>query len=78
MTLPPEHQAPGHERTFEPGLDAALIALNDEQRVAVILVHCFGWTQPSVAELLEVELHTVRNRVHGGLSALRKSLGVEQ
>ena len=62
---------------FEPGLEEALGALNPDQRTAVVLVHCFGWTQPEVAEFLDVELHTVRNRVHRGLARLRRNLGVD-
>jgi len=76
VTLPEERSGDQHDPVVEPGLDTALASLNAEQREAVILVHCFGWTQPEVAEMLEVELHTVRNRVHRGLKALRESLGV--
>lgn len=61
----------------EPGLEIALAELEIEQRTAVILVHCFEWTYPEVAELLEVPLHTVRNRVHRGLQKLRTKLGVD-
>lgn len=60
----------------EPQLGGALAALNDNQRTAVILVHCFEWTYSEVAELLGVPMHTVRNRVHRGMTKLRKSLGV--
>lgn len=67
-------RAPGW---VEPGLDTALAELEIEQRTAIILVHCFEWTYPEVAELLEVPLHTVRNRVHRGLQNLRTSLGVD-
>lgn len=77
VSLPPELHGAEHSARFEPGLDAALLELDDDQRTAVILVHCFGWTQPEVAELLDVELHTVRNRVHRGLRSLRTALGVE-
>lgn len=59
----------------EPALPEALAALDDETRTAIILVHCFEWTYPEVAELLAVPLHTVRNRIHRGLHKLRDDLG---
>lgn len=77
VALPVELRSNDSSPRFEPGLDRALADLSDDQRTAVVLVHCFGWTQPEVAEVLEVELHTVRNRVHRGMTALRASLGVE-
>ena len=77
VDLPAEPAATDGQRAFEPALHDALIDLDPDQRVAVVLVHCFGWTQPEVAELLDVELHTVRNRVHRGMRALRSTLGAE-
>ena len=61
----------------EPQLPAALAELDEDQRTAVVLVHCFEWTYAEVAELVDVPIHTVRNRVHRGLTRLRRSLGVE-
>ncbi len=78
VVLPPEEPARGDSPQFEPALDQALKELNQEQRTAVVLVHCFGWTQPEAAALLGVELHTVRNCVHRGMAALKASLGVEE
>lgn len=78
VELPAETAANTREPQFEPGLDEALARLNAEQRQAVVLVHCFGMTQPQVAEILDVELHDVRNRVHRGLKNLRASLGVSR
>lgn len=75
--LPPERPGDQSSPEFEPGLEGALQLLSDDQRTAVVLVHCFGWTQPEVAELLGVQLHTVRNRVHRGMKALKVSLGVD-
>lgn len=62
---------------FEPQLPAALNHLDRDSRTAVVLVHCFEWTYPEVAEMLDVPLHTVRNRVHRGMKALRRELGVQ-
>jgi RNA polymerase sigma-70 factor (ECF subfamily) len=60
----------------EPQLPDALAKLDEEERTAVVLVHCFQWTYVEVGELLDLPLHTVRNRIHRGLSQLRISLGV--
>lgn len=62
----------------EPALPGALAALGEEERTAVVLVHCFQWSYDEVAELLELPLHTVRNRIHRGLNKLRHDLGVNQ
>lgn len=62
---------------FEPGLPAALNRLDHDTRTAVVLVHCFDWSYAEVATLLDVPLHTVRNRIHRGLASLRTELGVE-
>ncbi len=62
---------------FEPGLPAALSYLSDEQRTAVVLVHCFQWSYAEVADLMESPVHTVRNLVHRGLNHLRTELGVK-
>ena len=59
----------------EPQLPDALAKLDDGERTAVVLVHCFQWTYAEVGELLDLPLHTVRNRIHRGLSQLRTSLG---
>lgn len=73
----PKEQRADNQPWIEPGLDAALVGLEIEQRTALVLIHCFQWTYPEVAELLDVPLHTVRNRAHRGLQALRRELGVD-
>ena len=60
----------------EPGLPKALARLSERQRVAIILVHSFGWTYAETAELLGVSIGTVETHVQRGLSRLRRSLGV--
>ena len=76
LCFPPE-RASDHSSWIEPGLETALADLHADHRTAVVLVHCFQWTYPEVAELLDVPLHTVRNRVHRGLARLRASLGIQ-
>jgi DNA-directed RNA polymerase specialized sigma24 family protein len=61
----------------EPGLAAALAALSEPQRVAVVLVHGFDWTLRDVAELTGVTVSTVRTHLERGLDHLRNSLEVE-
>ena len=76
LRLPPESAESAMSWT-EPQLPNALAALGDEERTAVILVHCFQWTYAEVGELLDLPVTTVRNRLHRGLSRLRVYLGVD-
>ena len=64
------------EHLFEPGLPGALAALSRRQRVAVVLVHGFGYTLHEVAELTGLRRTTVQNHSDRGLAQLRKRLGV--
>jgi RNA polymerase sigma-70 factor (ECF subfamily) len=66
----------GHTPWIEPGLPAALASLSDQQRVVVMLVHCFEWTLGEVAELLDVSKSTVQHHAERGLDRLRSRLGV--
>jgi DNA-directed RNA polymerase specialized sigma24 family protein len=76
LALPPEAgDRPGYG--FEPGLPAALAALSERQRVAVVLVHGFGYTLREVAGLTGVKITTVQNHLERGLRRLRDELGVE-
>ena len=61
---------------IEPGLAPALEALTEQQRVAVVAVHGFGWTQQEVADLLGVTHSTVRTHLARALNHLRTALEV--
>lgn len=61
----------------EPGLDRALSSLRPPQRVAVLLVHGFGWTYQETADAMGVPITTVRNHLHRGMKQLRRWLGDE-
>jgi DNA-directed RNA polymerase specialized sigma24 family protein len=61
---------------FEPGLPGALAALTQRQRLAVVLVHGYGYTLREVAELTGIRPTTVQNHLSRGLSRLRNLLGV--
>jgi DNA-directed RNA polymerase specialized sigma24 family protein len=70
MELP----VPAGEPWVEPALPAALLALSEGQRTAVVLVHGFGWTLREVAELTRVKPTTVQNHLERGLARLRAAL----
>jgi DNA-directed RNA polymerase specialized sigma24 family protein len=72
--VPPEES--DIEYHFEPGLPAAMGQLSESQRVAVVLVHAFGWQITEVAELTGVKPTTVQNHIERGLRRLRRTLGV--
>jgi DNA-directed RNA polymerase specialized sigma24 family protein len=62
---------------IEPGLARAVAELTDMQRVAVVLVHGFGWTAAEVGDLCGVKTTTVQTHVERGLARLRAALEVE-
>ena len=76
--FPAEAAARSANSSFEPALPDALAELSDEQRTAIVLVHCFQWTYAEVAEVTDQPLHTVRNLIHRGMKQLRSELGVER
>jgi RNA polymerase sigma-70 factor (ECF subfamily) len=67
---------PRAEPWVEPGLDGALARLTENQRIAVVLVHGFGWHMREVAELIDVGVTTVQNHLDRGLAKLRLALAV--
>ncbi len=67
------------ERTpwVEPHLPEALANLPDQQRVVVMLLHCYQWTMSEVAELLDVSKSTVQSHAERGMARLRDRMGVK-
>lgn len=61
----------------EPGLPKALGDLPERQRVAVYLVHAYGFPVHEVADLMAIREVTVRTHLRRGLSSLRRSLKVD-
>jgi len=61
----------------EPGLPTAIASLSERQRLAVVLVHAYGWDRGEVAELGGVSVSSVDTHLARGLSKLRLSLGVD-
>ncbi|MFN8028184.1 MAG: sigma factor-like helix-turn-helix DNA-binding protein [Acidimicrobiia bacterium] len=66
----------GSDPWIEPALVPALAALTERQRVAVVLVHGFGWELGEVGEILDIKVTSVQNHVERGLAKLRNALEV--
>jgi DNA-directed RNA polymerase specialized sigma24 family protein len=64
------------EPLVEPALAGALSQLSEGQRIAVVLVHGYGWTLREVAELRSVQVSSVQTHVDRGLKRLRAALEV--
>jgi RNA polymerase sigma-70 factor (ECF subfamily) len=62
---------------IEPGLPVAMGSLSEKQRLAVVLVHGYGWERSEVANLAQISVSSVDTHLSRGLSKLRYSLGVE-
>lgn len=62
----------------EPGLPDALACLTERQRVCVVLVHGYDWTQREAAELLNLSASAVQNHVERGIRRLRHEMGVQR
>lgn len=61
---------------FEPGLAPALESLTEPQRVGIVLVHALGWTLREAAELLDVDVSTLRTHIARAMTKLRTALEV--
>ena len=68
----PEESMP----SIEPGLPAAIAGLSERQRLAVVLVHAYGWERGEVAKLAGMSVSSVDTHLARGLSKLRQSLKV--
>ena len=59
----------------EPKLPAAIGDLSERQRVVVVLVHGYGWTQVEVAEALGLSRSAIRNHLERAMASLRRTIG---
>lgn len=75
--FPPAVSAAEDTPWIEPGLPDALAHLSEPQRVAVLLIHGFGWSYREVAEYLRVSAGTVQKHAERGMARLRDELKVE-
>jgi RNA polymerase sigma factor (sigma-70 family) len=55
-------------------IQAALLALPEDYRIAVVLCDVVGMSYNEIAEAVSVPVGTVRSRIHRGRSALREVL----
>lgn len=62
---------------FDDALFTALSRLSAAQRVAVVMVHMYGFSYCDVAAVLAVSESAVTNHVHRGLSRLRRLLSMK-
>ena len=67
---------PMDEPTVVPELPGALDELSKNQRVAVVMIHGFGYTEREVADLVGISRWSVRTHAERGLNKLRSTLGV--
>ncbi len=75
-TLPVVHDPAGWaEHRFEPGLPGALASLSERQRIAVVLVHGYGYTLRETAELTGITRSSIQIHAARGLAKLRANLG---
>jgi DNA-directed RNA polymerase specialized sigma24 family protein len=75
VVFPPRPE--GDAAWVEPELLGSLQELTEAQRVAVVLVHAYGWTHPEVAEMTGSSPSSVQTHLDRGLAKLRRSLGVD-
>ena len=74
LPSPPPHEL----ASFDPGLLPALARLTESQRVAVILVHGYGWSQTGAARVLNVSHATVRTHLARAIAHLQQALEVRE
>jgi len=73
--LPPEAAVDAHGP--EPRLDQALRSLTEDQRVAVLLIHGYGYSYDEAASFVDLPVSTLRNHIHRGMARLRDLMGEE-
>ena len=75
LSIAPVPEDPS-EPWVEPGLLDGLRRLSRNQRIAVVLVEGFEWTQTEVADLLGISRSSVQKHYERGLARLRAVLEV--
>ena len=63
---------------IEPGLPVAFARLSERQRLAVFLIHGYGWTYREVADFVGVSVPTIQKHAERGLAKLQRALGVSR
>jgi DNA-directed RNA polymerase specialized sigma24 family protein len=67
---------PSGDVWVEPALPRALARLTQRQRIAVVLVHGFGWQLREVAEVTGLKVTTIQNHLERGLRRVRAELNI--
>jgi RNA polymerase sigma factor (sigma-70 family) len=62
---------------FEPSLVRLLSSMPERQRIAVVLIHGYGWSSKEVACVTGLKHSTVQTHLERGLANLRRQLKVE-
>ncbi len=60
----------------DPAVEVALVGMPRQQRVAVVLVHGYGYRHREAAQVLGCSKSTVANHVERAMAKLRSALGV--
>lgn len=63
---------------FDPALLAAVAQLPLEYRTVIVLKYVLDWTQPEIAETLDISVGTVKSRLSRGLDQLQNKKGVRR
>lgn len=75
VTFPPEPMVRADSgASIDGDLAVALLSLPDQQRLAVLMVHVYGWTPIEVGRITSTPAVTVRSHLRRGLRHLRTSL----
>jgi DNA-directed RNA polymerase specialized sigma24 family protein len=67
---------PGDDTWYEPTLAGHLSALPERQRIAVVLIHGYGWSSTEVAAMTGLRRSTIQTHLERGLATLRSRLRV--
>lgn len=74
VTLPPEPPPTEDAIGLDGDLADALRRLPERQRLAVVMVHVYGWTPSEVSEMTDLPAVTIRSHLRRGLRHLRNEL----
>ncbi len=74
VTLPAEPPSTDDAAGLDGDLADALRRLPERQRLAVVMVHVYGWTPSEVGDITDTPAVTIRSHLRRGLRHLRNEL----
>jgi RNA polymerase sigma-70 factor, ECF subfamily len=74
VTLPAEPPPTDQPIGFDGDLADALRRLPERQRLAVVMVHAYGWTPSEISGITDTPAVTIRSHLRRGLRQLRNEL----